>query len=77
MARVVNQRRDVCPDCGATRIELVVAPGRFYCPGCQVAGVGPNDVVPDGAQMTLGGDEPSGAVDEASGTVYSDADPGL
>jgi rubredoxin len=45
------QRHDDCPDCGARRTELVVVPGRFYCPTCGVAGPGPHEVV--GAQLAL------------------------
>lgn len=36
-----EQRHDDCPDCGEQRTELTVAPGRFYCPLCQLAGAGP------------------------------------
>ncbi|MGH7347329.1 MAG: hypothetical protein ACREK4_20660 [Candidatus Rokuibacteriota bacterium] len=40
-------RRDGCPTCGAPRLELrEVAPGRFYCNACGVAGAGPSSVVP-------------------------------
>lgn len=34
-------RHDDCPECGEERVELVAAPGRFYCPVCRVAGHGP------------------------------------
>lgn len=47
------QRRDLCPECGEPRLELVVAPGRFYCARCEVAGPGPNEDAPDGAQLAL------------------------
>jgi hypothetical protein len=50
---VSEQRRDDCPACGAERTELVVAPGRFYCPHCGVAGVGPSKTAGAGAQLTL------------------------
>ncbi len=49
----VTQREDTCPDCGATRTELVVAPGRFYCPPCGLAGPGPNQSAVPGAQLDL------------------------
>lgn len=53
-----EQRTDRCPHCGTPRVELVVAPGRFYCPHCGVAGEGPSDVVPDGVQLALEVDAP-------------------
>ncbi len=49
----MTQRQDTCPDCGATRTELAVAPGRFYCPHCQLAGPGPNQSAVPGAQLDL------------------------
>lgn len=46
-------RRDVCPTCGDGRLELLVAPGRFYCPTCELAGEGPNADAGAGAQLAL------------------------
>jgi ribosomal protein S27AE len=34
----VEERRDKCPECGHTRVELLVHPGQFYCQRCGVAG---------------------------------------
>jgi uncharacterized Zn finger protein (UPF0148 family) len=36
----VDERRDKCPECGHTRLELLVHPGQFYCQICGVAGPG-------------------------------------
>lgn len=48
------QRVDRCPACSGERVELVVAPGRFYCPRCTLAGLGPSDASsPPGEQLTL------------------------
>jgi ribosomal protein L37AE/L43A len=41
------QRSDSCPACGTARLELVVAPGRFYCSSCGIAGLGPAGQPPD------------------------------
>jgi ribosomal protein L37AE/L43A len=49
----VTQLRDDCPVCGAERTELVVAPGRFYCHHCGVAGEGPSTKAGSGAQLSL------------------------
>lgn len=51
---MTDQRRDVCPDCGCQRLELVVAGGRFYCYSCGVASAGPNYEPSVGVQLTLG-----------------------
>jgi hypothetical protein len=60
-------RRDTC-SCGALRIELLAAPGRFYCASCRVAGPGPGPVVGAGApgqQLALGlGIEPASPYSE-------------
>jgi ribosomal protein L37AE/L43A len=52
---VNEQARDDCPICGAERTELVVAPGRFYCPHCGVAGTGPSrgEASEGGAQLEM------------------------
>ena len=39
----MDERRDKCPECGQTRVELLVHPGQFYCQSCGVAG--PGDLV--------------------------------
>lgn len=54
MTETGEQRSDWCPECGLRRTELVVAPDRFYCHGCGVAGPGPNDDPPQvPGQLTL------------------------
>lgn len=51
---MTERRRDRCPMCHGDRVELVVAPGRFCCTACRVAGPGPADVLPEpGEQLGL------------------------
>lgn len=55
----MSPRTDVCPSCGGRRVELVVAPGRFYCllSNGEHTGAGPNVAPPApraGEQLTLG-----------------------
>lgn len=49
------RRSDLCPKCGAERWELLVAPDRFFCDGCQIASLGPNKDVdePEPEQIDL------------------------
>jgi hypothetical protein len=49
---MAEKRTDRCPECGDRRVELVIAPGRFYCPTCSVAGPGPSNAQVPG-QMSL------------------------
>lgn len=56
---MTSQRTDYCPTCGTARTELVVAPGRFYCDPCGVAGPGPRSAMPDGTQLDLFRDQPA------------------
>lgn len=41
-----ERERDICPECGAERWQLVIVPERFYCDDCKKAGPGPNGDAP-------------------------------
>lgn len=68
-----NPRNLPCPTCGwPNRLTPRDVDSGYQCDACATAQERGMDI-----NYYEGDDEIAGAVDEASGTVYSDADPGL
>lgn len=42
----LERGRDICPDCGGERWQLVIVPDRFYCDRCEKSTYGPNTAPP-------------------------------
>lgn len=66
-------RTDICPIHGVERTELLVAPGRFYCPECKLAGAEGEEPLPTDAVTNQTSWEVSD-VDSGECIAYIDAD---